>query len=111
MIGALVLVRVLTEHLTPEQYGQLALVLTVAGMVNGSVMGVAATGIVRFYSIALEKQDLGGYMYDGRRLLFLFDFRDTGHRFAIDRRPVLAGPSGMDRSGDRYLSHGTVQRL
>jgi O-antigen/teichoic acid export membrane protein len=70
ILGALVLVRVLTEYLAPEQYGQVALVLTVAGLINASVMGVVSNGITRFYPIALEKHDLSGYMYDARRLLF-----------------------------------------
>ncbi len=59
--GALVLVRVLTEYLAPAQYGQLALGLTVAGLVNQVVMGGITAGIGRFYAIAAEKQDLVGY--------------------------------------------------
>lgn len=61
-IGALVLVRVLTEYLEPAQYGQLALGLTVAGLVNQAVMGGVAAGIGRFYSIAAEKSDLPSYL-------------------------------------------------
>lgn len=60
--GALVLVRVLTEYLDPAQYGQLALGLTIAGLVNQVVMGGITAGIGRFYSIAAEKSDLWGYL-------------------------------------------------
>lgn len=60
--GALVLVRVLTEYLDPEQYGQLALGLTVAGLVNQVVMGGIIASIGRFYSIAAEKNDLPGFL-------------------------------------------------
>lgn len=67
--GSLVLVRVLTEYLDPEHYGQLALGLTVAGLVNQVVMGGIGAGIGRFYSIAAEKQDLDGYMHATRELL------------------------------------------
>lgn len=67
--GALVLVRVLTEYLSPAQYGQLALGLTVAGLVNQVVMGGIGAGIGRFYAIAAEKQDLGGYLHATRNLL------------------------------------------
>ncbi|MDB0073770.1 oligosaccharide flippase family protein [Planktomarina temperata] len=63
VLGALVLVRVLTEHLEPTQYGQLALGLTVAGLVNQIVMGGVTAGIGRFYSIATEKNDLPGYLH------------------------------------------------
>lgn len=67
--GALVLVRVLTEHLDPEQYGQLALGLTVATLVEQVVMAGITASIGRFYSIAVEKQDLHGYLRDSLRLL------------------------------------------
>lgn len=70
VLGALVLVRVLTEHLVPVQYGQLALGLTVAGLVNQVVMGGVGNGIGRFYAIAAEKQDLGGYLRASRQLMF-----------------------------------------
>lgn len=67
--GALVLVRVLTEHLDPAQYGQLALGLTVAGLVNQVVMGGIIAGIGRFYSIAAEKSDLPGYLKASQGLM------------------------------------------
>ncbi|MGA2160292.1 MAG: lipopolysaccharide biosynthesis protein [Dehalococcoidia bacterium] len=66
--GTLVLVRVLTERLDPIQYGQLALGLTVAGLVNQVVMS-GTSGIGRFYSIAAEKQDLHSYLRASRRLM------------------------------------------
>ena len=69
VLGALVLVRVLTEYLEPAQYGQLALGLTAAGLVNQVVMGGVTAGIGRFYSIAAEKNDLPGYLHASRRLM------------------------------------------
>lgn len=63
VLGALILVRVLTEYLSADQYGQLALGLTVAGLVNQLVMGGLTAGIGRYYSIAAEKQDLAGYLH------------------------------------------------
>lgn len=69
VLGALVLVRVLTEHLDPTEYGQLALGLTAAGLVNQVVMGGVTAGIGRFYSIAAEKNDLPGYLCASRRLM------------------------------------------
>lgn len=62
VLGALVLVRVLTEYLDPAEYGLLALGLTIAGLVNQVVMGGLAATIGRFYSIAIEKADLYGYL-------------------------------------------------
>jgi O-antigen/teichoic acid export membrane protein len=69
ILGALMLVRVLTEYLEPEQYGQLALGLTVAGLVNQVVTGGLTAGIGRFYSIAAEKDDLPGYLHASQRLM------------------------------------------
>lgn len=69
VLGALVLVRVLTEYLDPAQYGQLALGLTIAGLVNQVVMGGVVNGISRFYSIAAEKGDLWSYLKASRRLM------------------------------------------
>ncbi len=69
VLGALVLVRVLTEYLEPAQYGELALGLTVAGLVNQVVMGGIGNGIGRFYSIAAEKGDMAGYVKASRRLM------------------------------------------
>ena len=70
VLGALVLVRVLTEYLDPAQYGQLALGLTVAGLVNQVVMGGVTAGIGRFFSIAAEQNDLPNYLHASRRLLW-----------------------------------------
>lgn len=67
--GALALVRVLTEYLAPASYGELALGLTVAALVNQAVFGGLTNGFARFYSIAAEKSDLGGYLRATRRLL------------------------------------------
>ena len=69
MAGALVLVRVLTERLSPMEYGQLALGLTVAALVNQLVMGGIISGIGRFYAIAYQKHDVNGYLKDSWRLL------------------------------------------
>jgi len=62
VLGSVVLVRVLTDRLNPNQYGQLALGLTIAGLFNQVAVGGIASAIGRFYSIACEKKDLGGYL-------------------------------------------------
>ncbi len=69
VVGALVLIRILTEHLDPTQYGQLSLGLTVAGLVNQTILGGLSAGIGRLYSVAVEKQNLQAYVYDSARLL------------------------------------------
>jgi O-antigen/teichoic acid export membrane protein len=67
--GALALIRVLTDLLDPAQYGQLALALTLAGLINQVLMGGVTAGIGRFYSISIEKGDLWGYVRTAQRLM------------------------------------------
>lgn len=69
VLGSLLLVRVLTEYLSPAQYGEMALGLTIAGLVNQVVMGGLNNGIGRFYPIAVENGDLSGYLKASRRLM------------------------------------------
>lgn len=69
VIGSLVMVRVLTEYLDPAEYGQLALGMTIAGLVNQVAMGGLTSGIGRFYSIAVEKGDFNGYLRASKQLM------------------------------------------
>lgn len=69
VVASLVLVRVLTEYLDSTQYGQLALGLTIAGLVSQVMMGGVTNSVSRFYSIATERRDLSGYMHAIRYLL------------------------------------------
>ena len=62
VLGSLAGVRLLTELLAPAVYGELALGLTVAALVNQIVLGPLANGITRFYAPAQEQGDLGGYL-------------------------------------------------
>ena len=68
-IGSLVLVRVLTEYLDPFKYGQLALALTLGVLVCQVSMSGVMPGIMRFYTIAVEKGDFQGYTYASRRMM------------------------------------------
>ncbi len=69
IIGSLALVRLLTEYLSPGQYGELALALTVANLINQVVMCGLISGIGRFYSIAKDREDLDGYLSQSYTLL------------------------------------------
>ena len=69
MLGSLALIRVLTEHLNTEQYGQLALGLTVAEFINQIVIGGLAVGIGRFYSVAADRGDVVNYLHASRSLM------------------------------------------
>lgn len=63
VLGSLALVRVLTEYLDPAEYGELALGLTVAALVNQVLLGGIIAGVGRFYSIAAEKLELSSYLH------------------------------------------------
>lgn len=72
--GMLVLVRVLTELLTPRALGDLALGFTIATLVNQVVMGGITNGIGRYYSVAVEQKDLSGYLAASKQLFFRATF-------------------------------------
>ena len=61
IVGTLVGVRVLTELLSPAAYGELALGMSLAILVNQAVLGPLSNGIIRFYAPADESGELGGY--------------------------------------------------
>lgn len=69
VVGLLVSVRALTEYLDPDQYGELALGLTVASLSNQLIFSGIGNGIGRFYSIASEKGDLKGYLNASLQLI------------------------------------------
>ena len=61
VVGAVVLVRVMTQYLRPEQYGNLSLAITLGTLVGQVVIAGLAAGIVRYFPIAREAKDLAGY--------------------------------------------------
>jgi len=69
--GGLIGIKVLTNMMGPEYYGQLALGLTIAGLVNLFAFGPIGQAITRFFSICREKEQLPFYFATGRRILFL----------------------------------------
>lgn len=69
VLGTLAGVRLLTELLDPVAYGELALGMTVASLVNQTVLGPLSNGITRFYAPAQESRDLGGYLSAVRGLV------------------------------------------
>jgi O-antigen/teichoic acid export membrane protein len=69
--GVMVGVRIITTFLDPVSYGQLALGMTAATLVNQFIMGPLSNGITRFYAPALEKNDLLGYFSAVRKMVFL----------------------------------------
>lgn len=70
MLGLLVGVRLLTELLDPAAYGELALGMTLAILVNQIIFGPLGGGVMRFYAPAAEHGDLGSYLSAVRRLVW-----------------------------------------
>lgn len=64
VIASVALVRVITEHLGPEEYGKLGLGLTLSGLVIQVIMGGITNGIGRFYSVASKEEDLASFLLD-----------------------------------------------
>ncbi|MGB5196552.1 MAG: hypothetical protein WBN64_05740, partial [Candidatus Deferrimicrobium sp.] len=67
--GGLFGVRLLTELMEPAAYGELALGMTVATLVNQTVLGPLSNGATRFYAPAAEAGDLTGYLAAVRRMV------------------------------------------
>ena len=67
--GSLVLVRVLTKHLDPAQYGQLALALTLGTLIGQVAFSGSMPGIMRYYSIAAEQGEASNYLLATRRMM------------------------------------------
>lgn len=68
-VGSLIGVRLFTGLLTPASFGELALGMTVATLVNQILFGPLSNGITRFYAPAMEQNDLSGYLKAVRRLV------------------------------------------
>lgn len=68
VIGAMVGIRLVTELVTPETYGEVALALTAGTLLNQVVFGPLGNAATRFYSIAREAQDFISYWFGLKRL-------------------------------------------
>lgn len=69
VLGSLIGVRLLTGLLDPAAYGELALGMTIAMLVNQTMLGPLGNGVIRFYAPAQERSDLRGYLLAVRRLV------------------------------------------
>ena len=69
VLGSVIGLRLLTSLLTPAAYGELALGMTAATLVNQTVLGPLGNGATRFYAPAQEQGDLGNYLNSLRQLV------------------------------------------
>ncbi len=68
-LGSLVGVRLLTGVLSPKVYGELALGLTLATLLNQVLLGPLSGAALRFFAPAREANELGSFLAGLRRLL------------------------------------------
>ena len=65
-VGSLASVTVLTAYLSPNQYGELAIALTLCTLIGQVLTGGLIAGISRFYPVAVERDDLGSFLIASR---------------------------------------------
>jgi O-antigen/teichoic acid export membrane protein len=70
LMGSLVLVRVITSYLTPDEYGLLALSLTAVGLISQIAMNSVSASISRYLPVAIARQDLPHFTTAAKRILF-----------------------------------------
>jgi O-antigen/teichoic acid export membrane protein len=68
VLGAIVGVRLLTDAIPPQVYGELALAMTAATLVNQIILGPLSNAYFRFYAPAEEAGELGSYLSSVARL-------------------------------------------
>jgi O-antigen/teichoic acid export membrane protein len=68
-LGALVGVRILTGVLSPEVYGELALGMTVAVLVNQIALGPLSNASLRFFASARDAGELPSFLAALKKLL------------------------------------------
>ncbi|MEB3200920.1 MAG: oligosaccharide flippase family protein [Synechococcaceae cyanobacterium] len=90
-IGALALVRLLTDRISPFEYGRLALGLTLAGLVNQVIVGGLTLGIGRFQAIASEARDAEGFLKASAALMARASAAVLALAAAVCLGMVLAG--------------------
>ena len=73
-LGGLIGVRILTAYLTPSQYGELSLGITMGGAIYSVLLGPLTTGITRFFPIAKEKREIKFFLFNTFKIIFKTSF-------------------------------------
>tara|TARA_B100000575_G_C23126490_1_gene652731 strand:- start:1366 stop:2643 length:1278 start_codon:yes stop_codon:yes gene_type:complete len=71
ILGSLVLIKILTNYLNPNQYGILSLVLSFEVGINQILMGGLIAGTSRYYPVAKEKKDLINFFKDTKKIFLV----------------------------------------
>ena len=62
LTGGIASVSVLTDLISPAEYGKVALSLTLSQLINQTITGGISQGVARYYPVAAEDGDLGQYL-------------------------------------------------
>ena len=71
ILGALFGIRVLTTYLTTEQYGELALAMTIGTFIYTIFLGPINNGASRYFSLAIKKNDVNNYLKAVQKIIIL----------------------------------------
>lgn len=69
--GTLIGVRLLTERLRPAVFGTVALGLTIVTLTQQLVVGPLCNGLMRYFTVASQRQQFESYFAAGRRLVLM----------------------------------------
>lgn len=90
LIGSLFTVRVLTNYISPEEYGIFALALTISFLLNQTIFAGINNGVKRYYAIANEASDVKNYVRDARKLISYGTFLCIAFCFLVASILLLA---------------------
>lgn len=103
MAGSLALVRLITAHLDPAEYGRMSLGITLGTLICQMAFSGSVQGIIRYYTVAAEKGETRPFFVAARRSM------GFGTAVAVVASVLLV--LGLDRSGQTGWSRLTILAL
>ena len=74
MIGSLLLLKILSKNISPDEFGNLALVISYSLIVSQLLSGPLSSGVKRFFIIADSEDDLYNYYLAAQNLIKKYIF-------------------------------------
>ena len=74
VIGSLFGIRLLTSLLSNEQYGELALAMTIGTFLYLTIFGPISNGVYRYFSLATKKNDTNNYLKAIQKIILYTSF-------------------------------------
>lgn len=70
-VGGIIGIKVLTHLLSPHEFGKLSIANTIILLIGINLFGPMGQGLLRFWSIAQDRQDLGDYVRISKKFIRL----------------------------------------